>query len=124
MLYININKEVCKNDTTYSIQYIDYPRFSFVKRVSKKISLKEYLFEEGFDFSNDIFFYSVKYDQSGKAYDMKIERDGDFLKKANGLIAEFKINNIKEKLNLKADSLKENEIINRFFLELLEKCKD
>lgn len=121
MLYININKEVCCNNIVYGIQYIDYPRFSFVKRISKKIDMKEYFLEEGIDFSNDIFFYSVKYDKFGNAYDMKIEKEDNFFCNAKRLIDEFKVNNLKEELKSNADSLKEKNIIDRFFLELEEK---
>ncbi len=121
MLYININKEVCCNDVVYGIQYIDYPRFSFVKRISKKIDMKEYLFEEGLDFSNDIFFYSVKYDKLGNAYDMKIEKGDSLFDSAKRLIDEYKVNNLMEKLKSNADDLKEKTIIDRFFLELQER---
>lgn len=121
MLYININKEVCFSDIVYGIQYIDYPRFSFVKRISKKIDMKEYFLEEGIDFSNDIFFYSVKYDKFGNAYDMKIEKEDNFFCNAKRLIDEFKVNNLKEELKSNVDSLKEKNIIDRFFLELEEK---
>ena len=122
MLYININREYAFKDEVYCVRYIDYTKFSFMKRICKKVWKEDCLFESGIDFSDGIFFYFLKYDNMNVPFDMKVDEDinNTF---GNELIMDFKKNNIIEKIKNSVDIPLEKDIIDRLFDEVQEKLK-
>ena len=105
MLYINIDKSYKVDNSIYYVTYLDYPNFSFVKRIGKKHNE----IDEGLDFSKEPFYY------------VNNTYINNYKDKLNSLIDEFKTLNIIDKICKDISSNDEIIIIHKLFSEANEK---
>ncbi len=121
MLYININESITIGNSVYSLNYIDCPDFTFIKRISKSELKKDVYYEMGIDFSESTYFYSQKYQEGKEAYDTEMIDLSEAKKQCKELIQEFRELSLIKKIQERMTNEFEKEILERLFKEIEEK---
>ena len=126
MLYINLNEKAKIDGFIYSVNYIDCPGFTFVKRISKCEQKDDIYQESGIDFAKDLFFYTQKYRDNEVSHDVNIydNKKGESL--AKELLREFSSKNIIDIIKKEANDEDTNILLDNLFkevkLKLEKKC--
>ena len=119
MLFINIDESIKCNNVIYNVIYLDYPNFSFAKRITKRVVDENRIYEYGIDFSFDLYYYECTYNKDNELISNNVINDLD---KCKSLLLEFDSNNIVDKIIKKEKDETKSKLIERLFEEVKLKC--
>ncbi len=121
MLYININETITIKKVEYSVNYIDCPDFTFVKRISKQELKNNIHVEKGIDFSETVYYFEQKLKDNGIPYDMQMIDIKDSYRQCKLLVTEFNELDVIAKIEARMNNDLEKLILHNLFKEIVKK---